>query len=194
MDEMRVASEWPTAASALTLAQLSRLTAVDVADLSKYRAGKKRMSSATAERVAVVAQIDPAGYLATRQIATYSQIALVIKREAHSDTAWVLRALSRAMQEASNLTNKDDARAFHARPPKTGSRPWDALLAAVAEMTWQRLIPDEAVPAWMRSVRELDSWWSPIDYADHLSWAFLRTPINLRERHIVLNSGELETV
>lgn len=187
-------TEWPASADRLTLAQLSRLSAIDVSDLSRYRSGDKRMSANTRERIETVSLIDPAGYLATRTVPTYSQVAIVMKKESSSDVTWVLRVLSRAMQEASDLEDPADVRAFHARPPKTGSFAWDALLAAAAEMTWQALMPDEPEPQWMQGGRPLSTWWSPVDYGARRGWAYLRTPINLRSRGIVLNAGELETV
>lgn len=194
MKQRDATREWPASADQLTLAQLSRLTAIDMGDLSRYRSGGRRMSAHTLERIEVVSRIDPDGYLAKRSIQTYSHVAIVIKRESDSDVTWVLRVLSRVMQTALSLESRADIRAFHARPPKTGSAPWDALLASCAEMTWQRLMPEDPEPTWMRTVRPVPAWWSPVDYGPRLSWAFARTPINLRSRGIVLPAGELETV
>lgn len=186
--------DWPEQADTLALATLSRLTAISVPDLSRYRSGDKRMSPETRERIDVASRVAPDSHLATRHtVITYPRLALTIKDNL-DDPRWCVRILAHVAHQCETLQDEQDLRAAHIRPPKTGSREWDALIAATAEITWQRNFPDEPPPAWIRETGRVAPWWSPLDYSTHWAWAFLRTPINFRDRGIVFQRGELETV
>jgi hypothetical protein len=176
----------------MSLEQLSWITGIHIPDLSRYRSGGKPMSPATRERIEIAARPGSESVILSRRLTSYAQVALVVKSETNADPVWCLRVLARTMQQSALLSSKADVRAFHVRPPKTGSRGWDAIIAGAAETTWLRSGMQEPL-AWTARPRA-ESPWSPIDYGRRRAWAYLRTPIAMRERNIILARGELETV
>jgi hypothetical protein len=192
MNQPEPTDAWPKSAAAMSLEQVSWITGIHIPDLSRYRSGGKRMSPATRERIENATRAGTESVIVGQRLSSYAQVALVVKSEKKADPVWCLRFLARAMQQSALLTSDADIRAFHAQPPKTGSRGWDAIIAGAAEMTWLRAGMREPL-AWTTRARA-ESPWSPIDYGRRRSWAYLRTPIAMRERNIILARGELETV
>lgn len=79
------------------------------------------------------------------------------------------------------------------RPPRTGDKAWDALLAGVVEMLAAR--HQLAVPAWTGEPdRFLTTWWFFTDRPAWIVSAFTGAPAALANRGVFVHAAALESV
>ena len=78
-------------------------------------------------------------------------------------------------------------------PETTGSREWDAFLAACVE--WVCAAADVAIPAWTRRPeRFLDRWWFVTPYRSLHASAFVHTPAAFANRGVFIHRSSLESI
>jgi len=76
-------------------------------------------------------------------------------------------------------------------PPYTGSRRYDAFLAALAEHLAYH--DGLAVPGWTQDATlVLDQWWFPIDLPSVRADAIVHSPAAFRSRGIFIGTGSLD--
>lgn len=113
------------------------------------------------------------------------------------DPRIAVRVLRQYRMHADTLTEMADIDAFHQRPALRGDG-WDALIAGVAEMTGAAKVSDVRVLDWTEEpqrYRPAATLFDPLDSDRRYQWLdYLRTPIHLRVRNVVLAAGNLQGV
>ncbi|GAA3148460.1 hypothetical protein [Rhodococcus baikonurensis] len=139
----------------------------------------------------VLARMDSTSELLTGHLTTYARFATIVA--ADDDWPFMVRVLRQCRMAADELTTPNDVDAFHLEPPRTGRPAWDAVLAGVAEMTGVDRVSDPHILDWCRDRdRFLPELFDPLDTGRYFWLDYLRTPIQLRERNVVLAAGNLE--
>jgi predicted XRE-type DNA-binding protein len=124
-------------------------------------------------------------------LATYAWFADLVARE--PDWRFAVRVLRQVVMKASRLTQQSDTDTVHAEPPSTGHRGWDALIAGVASMTGRNRVSSPDVLAWcFAPARYSDRLFDPLDSGRYIWLEYMRTPVELRERNVILAAGNLE--
>lgn len=136
-----------------------------------------------------VAASEPEGI--SPPLATYAWFADLIARE--PDWRFAVRILRQVVMKASHLTRQSDIDAVHGEPASTGQRGWDALIAGVASMTGRNRVSSPDVLAWCFALtRYSGTLFDPLDSGRYIWLEYMRTPIELRERNVILAAGNLE--
>jgi Ribbon-helix-helix protein, copG family len=123
---------------------------------------------------------------------TATDTAVAVREELHrGDEDFALRTVARFVADLRGLERPNDLARSLAKPPTTGSRRWDTLLAVAAGRECRRREVDR--PSWTKPPA-LPSWWFPL-LADPVLTArtMQRTPIELSARGIWLEASALET-
>ncbi len=112
------------------------------------------------------------------------------------DPSFAIRTIRETVLDARALTDQSAIDQFHADPGTVGATGWDALIAGVAMMTGLDRVSTPAILAWCdapsRTCAEL---FDPLDVDEQYRWLdYLRTPIELQVRNIILASGNLEGI
>lgn len=112
------------------------------------------------------------------------------------DASFAVRVVREAVLDAQALTDQAAIDQFHADPGLTGVQGWDALIAGVAMMTGLDRVSDPAILSWCDAPsRRCTELFDPLDVAEQYRWLdYLRTPIELQVRNIILASGNLEGI
>ena len=144
-------------------------------------------------RSAVLDRLDAKSEILTGNLTTYARFATIVPTD--PDWPFLVRVLRQSRMAADELTAPVDIDAFHLEPPSTGHRGWDALLAGVAEMTGVDRVSDPRILQWSRNAnRFAPPLFDPLGTGKYHWLEYLRTPIQLRERNVVLAAGNLEGV
>ena len=170
-----------------------RLTAQQVTSIT----GQADLSISTASdsgcRRAVLDRLDSTSEILTGHLTTYGRFATIVA--ADPDWPFMIRVLRQCRMAADELTDQSDIDAFHLEPPTTGHEGWDAILAGVAEITGTDRVSDRRILAWCRHPdRFLPELFDVLDTGKYRWVEYLRTPVLLRERGIILAAGNLEGV
>ena len=160
-------------------------------------AGQVDLSYSTATdsdcRRAVLDRLDSTSEILTEHLTTYARFATLVP--ADPDWPFMIRVLRQCRMAADELTDQSDIDAFHLEPPSTGHEGWDAILAGVAEITGADRVSDRRILAWCRLPdRFLPELFDVLDSGKYRWLEYLRTPVQLRERGIILSAGNLEGV
>lgn len=141
----------------------------------------------------VLDRLDPDSEIIAGNLTTYARFASLVP--ADPDWPFLVRVLRECRLAADQLTSGADIDAFHLEPPATGHRGWDAILAGVAEITGVDRVSDPRILQWCRSPdRVCLELFDPLSTGKYRWLEYLRTPIQLRERNIILAAGNLEGV
>ncbi|ULD38829.1 hypothetical protein [Rhodococcus qingshengii] len=141
----------------------------------------------------VLSRLDGTSEILAGRLTTYARFATIVA--ADDDWPFMVRVLRQCRMAADALTEPADIDAFHLEPPPTGHRGWDAIVAGVAEMTGVDRVSDPRILAWTRAPeRFVPNLFDPLKsfYTRYFWLDYLRTPIQLRERNVVLAAGNLE--
>jgi hypothetical protein len=112
------------------------------------------------------------------------------------DPSFAVRAIRETVLDARALTDRSAIDHFHADPGLIGSTGWDALIAGVAMMTGLDRTSAPEILAWCNAPsRTCAELFDPLEVAEQYRWLdYLRTPIELQVRNIILASGNLEGI
>jgi hypothetical protein len=107
------------------------------------------------------------------------------------DEDFALRTLITAISDFRALSDPAEIQEFLRRPPPTGDRRWDTLLAAAVARACRRR--ELTVPRWSRRA-PLESWWFPADGGGLLAARTMaRTPIDFSRLGIWLDASAFQT-
>lgn len=150
-------------------------------------------SEASDLRRQILDRLDSDSEIITGNLTTYARFATLVPTD--PDWSFLVRVLRECRLASDRLTSAADIDAFHLEPPSTGHRGWDAILAGVAEITGVDRVSDSRILQWCRnSYRFSPDLFDPLDTGKYRWLEYLRTPIQLRERNIILAAGNLEGV
>jgi hypothetical protein len=181
--------QWP---QSHTYPSLSWLTGIAESNLSAYRHATKPMSRAIAGRIQIARRTDPAGPIISGHLLSYPQLALAIKQIMATDPVHCTRLVRQSVQQLSLLTDERDVTAYHIKPPSTGDKRWNALIAGVAAHTWS-LSGHNASLDWTRNPTPLPQWWEPGNMPPRWrAWNLMHTPPSLRDRGVIFPTQWLE--
>lgn len=179
----------------LTIDELAWVTGLPEADLSRWRRRSPTAVPALAGQAIELAQrLSPGSSMILRdRLTTYGRLSALIAAEA--DASFAVRLVRESVLDAATLVAPADIDAFHAPAPATGRRGWDALIAGVAMMTGLDNVSDPEILAWCdESIRYCEELFDPLG-AGRWRWLdYLRTPVELQVRNVILASGNLEGV
>ncbi|MFZ2527642.1 MAG: hypothetical protein WAX14_08315 [Rhodococcus sp. (in: high G+C Gram-positive bacteria)] len=126
-------------------------------------------------------------------LTTYARFATIVPTD--PDWPFLVRVLRECRLAADRLTSAADIDAFHLEPPATGHRGWDAIIAGVAEITGVDRVSHPEILRWCRNpARFCTELFDPLGTGKYRWLEYLRTPIQLRERNVILAAGNLEGV
>ncbi|MFT7022454.1 MAG: hypothetical protein ACJA07_001538 [Rhodococcus sp. (in: high G+C Gram-positive bacteria)] len=177
----------------IRVVRIAWATGLSVDEVATYLAGQR--PPAIDRRISLAARLDPdTSAILQHNLTTYAQFANLLKDE--SDWAFAVRVLRQCALTAARLTRQDDIDAFHAEPSTTGYVGWDAALAGVAVMTGRDRVSSPAILEWVSSPsrRVVNALFDPLDSGKYIWLEALRTPVELRERNVVLARGNLEGI
>ncbi|MDE8649035.1 hypothetical protein PXH69_29090 [Rhodococcus qingshengii] len=167
------------------------LSAQEIAWITGHPAVEAKESHRGRLHAHVLARLDSTSELLTGHLTTYARFATIVA--ADDDWPFMVRVLRQCRMTADELTTPNGIDAFHLEPPRTGRPAWDAVLAGVAEMTGVDRVSDPHILDWCRDQdRFLPTLFDPLDTGRYFWLDYLRTPIQLRERNVVLAAGNLE--
>ncbi|MBM4570250.1 hypothetical protein GS896_27500 [Rhodococcus hoagii] len=144
-------------------------------------------------KLEVARRLDATSEIVAGHLTTYARFATIVPGE--PDWPFLIRVLRECRLAADRLTDTADIDAFHLEPLSTGHRGWDAILAGVAEITGADRVSDPQIIQWCREPhRYSPTLFDPLATGKYVWLEYMRTPIQLRERNIVLAAGNLEGV
>ncbi len=182
------------AIAALSDEELSWVTGLSAGDLASLRANHDAGSRWERLAIRLAGNLSPATSEILRyRLTTYARYALLIAAE--PDWSFGVRMLRQTVLTAQRLSRQDDIDACHGPAPSTGNRGWDAVIAGVAMMTGLDRVSDVAILAWCDDpTRYCTELFDPLDVGKYRWLDYLRTPIQLRVRNVILAAGNLQGV
>ncbi len=127
---------------------------------------------------------------------TYAELAESLAAGEY-DWHLAVRLLRELVLRTQRLTDVVDIDEVHRRPPPTGTRGWDAILGGVAHITGRDRVSDPEILAWCFEPDRFctDAMFDPFGVPPKYFWTdYLRTPVELQTRNVVLPVGNLEGV
>lgn len=123
---------------------------------------------------------------------TYAELAGLIA--AGDDPQFLVRQLREVVIRSARETDQAAIDTIHAEPPTTRSTGWDAVLGGVASMTGRGRVSSPALLTWCFSTTRyvVDDLFDPLDSGKYRWLDYLRTPVELRVRNVILPYGNLE--
>lgn len=123
---------------------------------------------------------------------TYAELARLIA--AGDDPRFLIRQLREVAIRSARETDQTVIDTIHAEPETTRSAGWDAVLGGVASMTGRARVSSPDILSWCFSTTRyvVDDLFDPLDSGKYLWLDYLRTPVELRVRNVVLPYGNLE--
>jgi len=125
---------------------------------------------------------------------TYVELAALIASGDY--LRFLIRQLREVVVRSRNESDQSAIDLIHDEPETTGSTGWDAVLGGVASMTGYERVSAATHLAWCfdpsRYVR--DALFDPLGSGKYRWLDYLRTPVELRVRNIILPYGNLEGV
>jgi hypothetical protein len=129
------------------------------------------------------------------RVTTIQQFAEAIRPHATNpaDAPYLVRLSREVIEHATMITMSATQEAFLAEPKPTGSRHWDAYLAALAAYV-AHLTFHAAAPTWTRRPSwQLKPRWRAVGPADYSKtmWDWINTPVEFHAKGIVVNRNDL---
>lgn len=125
---------------------------------------------------------------------TYAELAGLIA--SGDDPRFLIRQLREVVVRSRGEGDQGAIDLIHGEPATTGSTGWDAVLGGVASMTGHERVSAATHLAWCfdPSRYVLDELFDPLDSGKYRWLDYLRTPVELRVRNVILPYGNLEGV
>jgi hypothetical protein len=178
----------------LTIDELAWVTGLPEDDLSSWQRSPTAVPPLAGQAIGLAQRLSPGSSTILRdRLTTYGRLSALVAAEA--DASFAVRLVRESVLDAATLVTPADIDAFHAPAPATGRHGWDALIAGVAMMTGLDNVSDPQMLAWCDdSSRYCEELFDPLG-AGRWRWLdYLRTPIELQVRNVILASGNLEGV
>lgn len=123
---------------------------------------------------------------------TYDELAQLIA--AGDEPHFLVRQLREVVLRSTRETDQATIDAIHAEPTTTRSAGWDAVLGGVASMTGRDRVSSPTLLSWcFNATRYVVGYvFDPLDSGKYLWLDYLRTPVELRVRNVILPYGNLE--
>jgi transcriptional regulator with XRE-family HTH domain len=182
--------------SGLTQRALAERAGTRQPTISAYETGHKIPSAATLERLVQATgghlTVVPDHTLPFTAVSVARRVGECVTQEPpqrNEALRWVVELIDEFRR-----TDPANRPAMVAQEPEpTGSRKWDALLAACVE--WLCAAAGVAIPAWTRRPeRFLDRWWFVTPYRSLHASAFVHTPAPFANRGVFIHRSSLESV
>lgn len=169
------------------------MTGLSAGDLESWRSNHDAPSFAN-QAVTLANNLAPTSSAILRyRLTTYARYAQVIAQE--TDWNFGVRVLRQTVLTAQRLTRQNDVDAFHGPAPSTGHRGWDAVIAGAAMTTGFDRVSSPEILAWCDDPsRYCTELFDPLDVGKYRWLDYLRTPIQLRVRNVILAAGNLQGV
>ncbi len=184
----------PASTDPSTLSRIAWVTGLDIATVAASLVDPHR-SPAMDRRFALASRLAPeTSSILVHKLTTYARFGALLHTE--QDWRFAVRVLRQCVLTASRLLRPDDIDAFHCEPQPTGVVGWDATLAGVAAMTGRDRVSNASILSWTSSpARRVNGHlFDPLDSGKYIWLEALRTPVELRERNVILSRGNLEGV
>ena len=125
---------------------------------------------------------------------TYAEVARLIA--SGGEPRFLVRQLREVVVRSFREDDQTVIDAIHDEPETTGSRGWDAVLGGVASMTGYERVSASVLLAWCFEADRyvVDEVFDPLDSGRYRWLDYLRTPVELRVRNVILPYGNLEGV
>lgn len=125
---------------------------------------------------------------------TYAELAGLIADG--DDPRFLVRQLREVVIRCARETDLAVIDEIHGEPPTTGSTGWDAVLGGVASMSGRERVSSPDVLQWCFSASRycVDVMFDPLDSGKYRWLDYMRTPVELRVRNVILPYGNLEGV
>lgn len=123
---------------------------------------------------------------------TYAELAGLIA--AGDDPHFLVRQLREVVIRSARETDQNAIDTIHAEPETTRSTGWDSVLGGVASMTGRGRVSSPTLLTWCFNPTRyvVDELFDPLDSGKYRWLDYLRTPVELRVRNVILPYGNLE--
>jgi transcriptional regulator with XRE-family HTH domain len=131
----------------------------------------------------------------TSRLFSYAELAqMIVDGE---DWSFAVRLLREVVRRSHLVGDAAGVDFIHRDPGLTGIRGWDAIIGGVASMSGRGRVSDPTVLQWCFDPERYctDEMFNPFTVPAKYFWTdYLRTPIELQVRNVILPSGNLEGV
>lgn len=177
----------------LTQARAAELLGTSASNISAYESGRLAPGMSVRARMTALGAISPSSPYLTQPLMTAASTGAAIRRALRTGQyEWPLQLVAQSLADLRRVAGRSTDRSLYLSPPSgSGSRQWNALLAAAVSRECVRLGVDP--PGWTK-IRPLRQGWSPVPVRALRDFLVARTPPELARVGVWLDAGSLDVL